>query len=344
MSLLALSRMREAAGDTQGADQALRQAVDAGDADALMELSARCHKGGNLVEAERFARRAEGAGHLEGAAQVARVLISAGDPAGAERILLPTVDAGNPEALLQLIFTRNEAGDYEGAAQLAQQASHDDNIALTAWEELIEWHVACAKLEQAEQFAAQAADFGYPRFLTQLAQARRRAGDVERAEQLAQQAEDSGCPDALLVLALIRWATGDPKGADVFVQRAVEAGSPQGLFEGALAAGEAGDPEQAVRLAHRAADAGYAGAVAQLARHLEEAGYQGGELVAQEAGKAEPDLAALLGLADIRERAGDHAAAERLARQAVDAGTIAPLAYRLWPHGLDADGTPLPPW
>ncbi|GGT45748.1 hypothetical protein GCM10010271_57170 [Streptomyces kurssanovii] len=57
-------------------------------------------------------------------------------------------------------------------------------------------------------------------------------------------------------------------------------------------------------------------------------------------------------LAEIRERAGDRDGAESLYRQAADHGDTDTLYVfwsrkalkRLWPYGLDPDGTPTPRW
>ena len=64
------------------------------------------------------------------------------------------------------------------------------------------------------------------------------------------------------------------------------------------------------------------------------------------------DTSALLGLAGLREEAGDRDGAEALARQAADYGdtrTLGSLAglwelAKLWPYGLDPDGTPTLRW
>lgn len=66
------------------------------------------------------------------------------------------------------------------------------------------------------------------------------------------------------------------------------------------------------------------------------------------------DTYALARFAEMRERAADREGAETLARQAADQGstdnTLARLVgmpamlNRLWPDGLDPDGTPTAPW
>jgi hypothetical protein len=61
---------------------------------------------------------------------------------------------------------------------------------------------------------------------------------------------------------------------------------------------------------------------------------------------------ALFAFATEREEAGDQEGAENLYRQAADRGSGRALAHdglgavlkRLWPYGLDPDGTPTPRW
>ncbi|MEU8030668.1 hypothetical protein AB0C13_18790 [Streptomyces sp. NPDC049099] len=62
---------------------------------------------------------------------------------------------------------------------------------------------------------------------------------------------------------------------------------------------------------------------------------------------------ALVLLAERREKAGDRDGAEDFYRQAADHGNTSSLYHlarrpdnlnRLWPHGLDPDGTPTSPW
>ncbi|MFE2718174.1 hypothetical protein ACFXKI_41070, partial [Streptomyces mirabilis] len=103
----------------------------------------------------------------------------------------------------------------------------------------------------------------------------------------------------------------------------------------------------------QAADQGDVRALARLALLREEAGDREGAeaLVQQAAGHG--DIRALYRLAVMREEAGDCATAEALYRQAADHGTNDPHSYvaelpkvlsKLWPYGLDPDGTPTPPW
>jgi hypothetical protein len=64
------------------------------------------------------------------------------------------------------------------------------------------------------------------------------------------------------------------------------------------------------------------------------------------------NIQALIDLAEKRDAAGDHQAAVALAQKAADHGTGTQhhlpvhrgIFSRLWPYGLDPDGTPTPAW
>ncbi|MEU7061473.1 hypothetical protein AB0A61_37350, partial [Streptomyces sp. NPDC046197] len=88
-------------------------------------------------------------------------------------------------------------------------------------------------------------------------------------------------------------------------------------------------------------------ALLRLAEMREQAGdREGAEALARQAAD-HGSTDALLRLAEMREQAGDREGAEALARQAADhgnTGTLHDLFDRLWPNGLDPDGTHTPPW
>ncbi|MET7695772.1 hypothetical protein ABZT06_49310 [Streptomyces sp. NPDC005483] len=108
-------------------------------------------------------------------------------------------------------------------------------------------------------------------------------------------------------------------------------------------------------LRHRAAEHGDINALYELAMMREEAGDRAGAqaLARQAADHGHGHTDALHRLAMMREEAGNRAGVEALLRQAADHGNaraLYPLARmtemlrRLWPYGLDPDGTPTPPW
>ncbi|MFE0652552.1 helix-turn-helix domain-containing protein [Streptomyces sp. NPDC059534] len=149
---------------------------------------------------------------------------------------------------------------------------------------------------------------------------REEAGDRESAEALARQVAAYGNAGVLYRLAQVREEAGDRAKAETLAQHAAEHGDPSVFGRLALHREEAGDQESAETLARQAA-------------------YHG-------------DPAALHHLALRRRNAGDRDNAETLARWAADHGEttnvrlaqVEGVLKGLWPHGLDPDGTPTPPW
>ncbi|GKQ38497.1 hypothetical protein [Streptomyces sp. A012304] len=105
-------------------------------------------------------------------------------------------------------------------------------------------------------------------------------------------------------------------------------------------------------LLQRAADHGIAYALYRLAGMREQAGDRDGAKDLYRQASDHGDITALYCLAEMRDEAGDRDGAETLARQAADYGDTFALVRqaernilnRLWPYGLDPDGTPTSPW
>ncbi|KUN57221.1 hypothetical protein AQJ46_48325 [Streptomyces canus] len=173
------------------------------------------------------------------------------------------------------------------------------------------------------------------------------------AHLLLHRAADQGHTGALGRLAAMREEAGDRGGAEALLRQAADHGNTGALFDLARLREEAGDREGAEALARQAADQGHTDALFRLAELREEAGdREGAEALLRQAAD-HGNTGALFDLARLREEAGDREGAEALARQAVDHGLSLALAYlaklpeisnRLWPYGLDPDGTPTLPW
>ncbi|MFD9044204.1 hypothetical protein [Streptomyces bottropensis] len=233
----------------------------------------------------------------------------------AHHIRLRAADHGSTGALFHLAVLREEAGDLEGAEALAcQAADHGSTIALGRLAVLQE---EAGDRDGAEALARRAADHGSTGALVRLAEMREAAGDREGAEALACQAIDHGNPHVLVRLAEMREEAGDLEGAETLYRRAADHGNTDVLVRLAEMREEAGDLEDVETLYRRAADHG--------------------------------NTDVLVRLAEMREEAGDLEDVETLARQAADHGNIDHLyphmeCERLWPYGLDPDGTPTPRW
>ncbi|MFE0515444.1 hypothetical protein [Streptomyces sp. NPDC058964] len=109
------------------------------------------------------------------------------------------------------------------------------------------------------------------------------------------------------------------------------------------------DDEGAKAFYRRAADAGDSGALVCIAQLQDKAGDHDGAQATywQAADRGNP--AAFVHLARMREEAGDHDRAEVLYRLAADTGfaymnPIGAGIHARWPDGLDPNGKPSQPW
>ncbi|MGY4394749.1 hypothetical protein [Streptomyces sp. TE12347] len=351
-ALKRLAFMRELTRDLDSAEALYRQAADQGSTHALLSLAELREEAGDQEGAEALARQAADRGDNAFALKhLAEMREEAGDRGGVEALARRTADHGGTKALLGLAEMRKEAGDREGAEALAQRAAdHGDTEALKT---LAEMREEAGDREGAEALARQAADHGDTNALLGLAEMREEAGDRDSAEALARQAADHGDIEALYGLAVMREEAGDREGAEALARQAADHGDTEALDQLAEMREEAGDRDSAEALARQAADHGdNAFALKRLAEMREEAGdREGAEALARQAAD-HGDTEALFRLAQMRKEAGDRDSTEALARQAADYGDTNvlyrlpgqhELFTRLWPYGLDPDGTPSPP-
>ncbi|MFF3639464.1 hypothetical protein [Streptomyces sp. NPDC002250] len=351
--LTALAEMREEAGDRVGAEALARRAADRGNTHVLTALARMREKARDRVGAEVLYRQAADRGDTYALRALAGMRSWVGDREGAEVLYRQAADRGDPHALTALAGMRERAGDREGAEVLYRQAADRGNThALTA---LAGMRERAGDREGAEVLYRQAADRGNTHALTALAEMRERAGDREGAESVARQAADHGDTRVLTALAEMREKAGDREGAESVARQAADHGDTHALAVLARKREVTGDREGAETLAHQAADHGDSLALAVLAHLREKAGdREGAETLYRRASEPiyrqasdDRNTFALIVLAHMRERMGDREGAETLARQAANRGSgllIPPgpveVLYRLWPFGLDPDGTP----
>ncbi|KMO96064.1 helix-turn-helix domain-containing protein [Streptomyces roseus] len=351
-ALVDLAYMREEAGDSEAAEALLWQADDLGNTHALGCLARLRGRAGDREGAEALAWEAADLDDTGPLYDLARMREEAGDQAGAEALARQAADRGNSGILVHLARMREKAGDRESAETMARQAAadHDNTTALL---DLAVIRERAGDREGAEAPLRLAADLGNSDALYRLARMRELAGDSEGAKVFAGQAADHGNSDALYWLAGMREKAGDLKGAEALVRQAADHGNDNALCSLVLLREEAGDREGAEALARQAADHGSTGALWHLVLLREEAGdREGAEALARQgANLGSPDV--LSDLAWMREEAGDREGAEALARQAADHGSTHALPRleekpriftRLWPYGLDPDGTPTTSW
>jgi TPR repeat protein/transcriptional regulator with XRE-family HTH domain len=255
-------------------------------------------------------------------------------------------DRGNPDALAHLAEMQERAGDLEGAEALARKAA--DRGSTNTLVRLAVMRARARDLEGAERCLRQAADRGNTYALVRLAELREKTGDREDAEALLRQAADHGNGYAQARLAHMQEKAGDHEGAENLTRHSAE-----------LRLGERWEKTRVhegapTRARHHSADRATNNTLARLAEMREKTGdRKRAENLARKAAD-HGDSYALARLAEIREKAGDRESAENLARQTADHGntnnTLARLAgmpamfNRLWPGGLDPDGTPTTPW
>ncbi|MGW1562870.1 hypothetical protein ACWCQ1_41170 [Streptomyces sp. NPDC002144] len=371
-ALYDLAVRREEAGDREGADTLARQAIDYGDAQPMYRLARLREEAGEQESAMSLYRQAADNGDAEALYRLVELQEDAGDREGAETLARQAADHGKA-ALYRIAKRRERSGDREGAESLYRQAANIDASTGPARQEedagdresiqVLGRHEAdnhttralyrlalrrerAGDREGAETLAQQAAKHGDTNALDRLALRREKAGDREGAETLAQQAAKHGDTNALDRLVVRRERVGDQEGAETLARQAIDYGVAQPLYRLALLREEAGDRESAETLAQHAADHGSTSALHSLALLREQAGdREGAETLAQQAihyGDAQP----MYHLARLREEAGDRESAETLAQHAANNGRydITEVLKRLWPYGLDPDGTPTPRW
>ncbi|MFF3604162.1 helix-turn-helix domain-containing protein [Streptomyces sp. NPDC002463] len=260
-----------------------------------------------------------------------------------------SADRGSTNALYRLAVEREEAGDRDGAvSQLRRAADRGDADALI---HLADMRETAGGRDGAMAWARQAADRGYTDALVRLAGMREATGDWDSALSLLRLAADRGSAKAFLHAAymhevfgewgdaelayvaadedthyldewvVMKGASGDWDGAEALARQAAYHGSTSALFCLAVMRGAAGDWDSAGALARQAVDHG--------STHT------------------------LVRLLVMRGAAMNREVAEALARQAAEYGVTNDLVClaqlpnalnRLWPYGLNPDGTPTPPW
>ncbi|WP_405968828.1 hypothetical protein OG613_44885 (plasmid) [Streptomyces sp. NBC_00015] len=379
-ALVRLARMRQEAGDREAIDTLSEQAADRRDTDALEHLAAMLDEAGDRESAEALYQRAAQHGSITALRRLAMMREAAGDRKAAEALARQAAEHGSTDALVSLAVEREKAGEREAAEALHQQAvEHGSAMAMTR---LAMMREAVGDRKTAEALAGQAAEQGSAMALIKLATMREAAGDRKAAEALAGQVAEHGAAVALVSLARMREEAGERESAEALLQRAARHGNTMAMTRLADLREAAGDAKGTDDLLQQAADHGDTEALIRLAGMRERTGNRAGAdalawqaagnayalarlaMIREAAGrrKAAEELAwqaaqhgnsqALIDLAERRDAAGDHQAAVALAQKAADHGTGTQhhlpghrgMFSRLWPYGLDPDGTPTPAW
>ncbi|MFE7168409.1 hypothetical protein [Streptomyces sp. NPDC057616] len=379
-SLLVHAARCEQAADWAQAKALYRRAADAGKARAWPLLAEVHEQAGEPRIAENLAWQAAAAGHVRGLARIAVLREETGDPAGAQALALRAADAGHGQPLQRLTALRHTLGQHEDAEATALLAAdHGHPHVLTVLGELRE---VSGDLASAQALYRQAAEAGHSYALVCLAMLREELHDLDGADDLALQATAAWNPRAVALLSGLHTEAGRQDRAEALCHRAIAAGHSQVLLVLAGLRQRAGDLGGAEALYRQAAEAGHRQALLSVARLREKAGDTPSAETLYRAAADSGDISALTALSALRERAGDPADAEALAWQAADAGAPHVLSrlvairrragrrqdadilaaqaidagytpradfrrnspHPRFPHGLDPDGTPTPPW
>ncbi|WP_051826345.1 tetratricopeptide repeat protein [Kitasatospora aureofaciens] len=361
------------------ADRLLHRAAETGSRRALREMLQRGEETGDRRVAETLVRRAADAGLPGGLLELASLLQQTGDRDGAEALVRQAVSADSIEALGQLALLREEAGDQDGATGLALRAAQAGDTIALRWlarlrrdggdhasaEVLLREAIGIGDTEAMEQLSLQradsgdqagaedlawrAADGGNPDPLRRLALLREESGEHAAADVLARRAAQVGDTTALRTLAHIRRDGGEHAKAEKLLHEATQAGDTAALLDLAKWYEEAGKHKSAQALLRQAADAGNSSALGCLALQYEDAGdHTGAEALAWRAAEAGDSIHLML--VALRQGHTNRNKAETLLHRAADFGFVGfsfvlvrgftTLKELLWPHGLEADGTP----
>lgn len=188
------------------------------------------------------------------------------------------------------------------------------------------------------------------RALTDLAYTAADAFDYEEAAAMALQAAECCQPDALAEIALQHEEAGLNADASDLAHHAAANGAPACLSHLAMMREDKALYDQAEHYAREAAEYGLTSTLADLAERREAAGNkESAEVLWEDAARyGHPE--ALANIARFQYEAHDIEGAARTAREALDRGDAAsphyrfePLWARLWPHGIEPDGTPTLP-
>ncbi|MFD5453930.1 hypothetical protein [Streptomyces olivaceus] len=371
-ALLSLAGRRERAGDFDAAESLARQAYHAGSVFALERLAGLRERAGDHTGATDFACRAADASLFTAVTRLVSIRHHSANVEDVEVLLRKAAQSGVPFALLELAELREQAGEKESAEDLARRAAAFGDV--TVLSRLAELREQDGHPDQAEALLRQAAGDHPVAGAVRLAKLRESAGDLGGAEAHLRRAADAGDTRALHQLVLML-EERDPRAAEDLALRAAAADDPEATVRLAHQRERTGDRDGADILARRAATASEAPAagplegskkadtpsanapradetsmqdpyaLVSLAQSEEDAGHgaRAETLIRQAADAGLP--VALVWLAEWRSEAGDREGAEALLKDAANAGTsLPPLATSLWPHGLDADGTPSAPW
>lgn len=228
--------------DPDGAKFLFLQAVDAGEADALVDLARLCESAGDSEMAWLFWQAAAGRGVAVALEEMSASQERTGRHDEAENLAVKAAHAGSIDQLIRLAGIRAGAGDHERAGRLGIEAARAAAAAHARdrWADVSLWALRPSDVlahltdirdksgdhEGARKFAREAADADpdYSAALNKIAQGQAANGDSIGAARLYRVLADIGNAPALAGLARIRADEGDYRVAEELWLAAADAG------------------------------------------------------------------------------------------------------------------------
>ncbi|MFF2954981.1 hypothetical protein ACFVVU_26985 [Kitasatospora sp. NPDC057965] len=305
-------------GRLQLADSWFRLAATLGSTDAMRLVAGHT---GDRHEAKRLYEQARDAGDKHAWLMLSKWHQDNAESDKARELVQQAADAGDAEAFRSLALAAKEAQNWAAAEQYYRRAiAAGDTLAYLSLASLI---VDRGDSARAEQTLHEAVEAGETVALEVLAHKAAEAGDWAHAEQLLRQAtaHSARSEDADWLLAKMREELNDAEGALHLFRALASQNHADSLFELALHHRRQGDLQSAEDYYRKAHTAGITEALTS---------------------------AALMWVEDASDHPANRARADRLARQAADAGDSMAMrilaARHLLTYGLEPDGTPTDPW
>lgn len=235
------------------------------------------------------------------------------NPERSDRLYEQAVEAGDSYAMNLVAHARDMDMDVEGAAEMYWRSADTGDIeALEVLSQRLDEFGAVEGIVQLSQKHVDAGDARYVKFLDEW---RKEAERLEKVDWSSRQSQDGGYGEVLVLLARWRAQVGDSKGAEWLYREAADARSST-------------DKKTAPRVERD---------------------------ILSDISEGQPELRKWLN--ELRERGVYYDGAERIILSVVDSGNLEALHWLhhnisdrwphfidLWPHGLEPDGTPSPPW
>ncbi|MGV9568860.1 hypothetical protein ACWDRX_04215 [Streptomyces nigra] len=257
-------------------------------------------------------QRAVGSRHVPAMTKLAWFLEGL-NPERSDRLYEQAVEAGDPDAMNLVAHARDMDEDIEGAYEMYWRSADTGDIeALEVLSQRLDEFGAVEGIVQLYQKHVDAGDVRYVKFLDEW---RKEAERLEKVDWSSRQSQDGGYGEVLVLLARWRAQVGDSRGAEWLKREAADARNSTHKRTGPCVERD----------------------------------------ILSDISEGQPELRKWLH--ELRELGMHHEGAGRIILSVVDSGNLQALHWLhddisdrwphfidLWPHGLEPDGTPTPPW